>query len=419
MKICILCIGSHGDIRPYVALANGLKANGHDVWIASHQKAQSLCQKYNLDFKLVDGDLTEAIHSEETQEKLKSIFVLPQITQLFRNVLKIQLPMSLEAAANADLLIYSPVAFAGPHLAEYLKIPTICMHVLPEIRTKCHSSYLFPRQKSYTGLKHYLGHFVSEQFLWQPIRAPINKWRKKQLGMRKMHFLGFRNDKIRQEIPEIVAFSPSLIPRPIDWPSKIEMTNFCLLREGENWTPPKDLENFLDNDQPTIYVGFGSLTEACEKSTVKKIIDALIKKNIRAVVHGKLRGLKELELPASIFPLDYAPHDWLFPRVKAVIHHGGIGTTAAGLYAGKPTWIIPFVWDQFYWGQKIFDLGIGPKPIPVYNIDTAPLMLNLDDLLSQSTYQQNASKFRTQLQSEPDGVQMTINSINNILATRI
>jgi UDP:flavonoid glycosyltransferase YjiC (YdhE family) len=384
------------------------------VWIASHQKAQLLCEQYNLPFKLVDGDLTEAT-SPEAQEQLKGIFILPKIMRLFRDVLKLQLPMSLEAAKGADVIIYSPVAFAGPHIAEYLKIPAICMHVLPEIRSKKHSSYLFPKQKSYTGLRYYLGHFLSEQLLWQPIRAPVNKWRK-QLGLRKWHFLGFRNDPANTSIPEIIAFSPTLIPRPTDWPSKIQMTNFCLLHEGKEWTPPPVLEEFLK--EPAIYIGFGSLTPACHPSTVKKIIATLIKNNIRAVVHSGLPGLDEIDLPKTIFPLKYAPHDWLFPRVKAVVHHGGIGTTAAALHAGKPCWIIPFVWDQFFWGQKIFDMGVGPSPLPVYKLEEEQLALKLKELLSKEGYRETAQNYMFQLKSEPDGVQATVDMIHDFFKFR-
>ncbi|MBA3816606.1 MAG: glycosyltransferase family 1 protein [Parachlamydiaceae bacterium] len=419
MKFCILCIGSHGDIRPYVALGVGLKAEAHEVWIASHKKACSLCEKYNLNFKLVDGDLTELINSENTQKELKGN-ILSKILKImcaFKKILKIQLPMSLDAAAGADVLIYSPAAFAGPHIAEYLRIPSFLMHLQPEIRTKFHPSHLFPNQKSLKGINFLLGHFLSEQLFWQPIRRYVNKWRKEILGIKKMHFLGPKYDPLSKNTHTLVAFSHHLIPRPIDWGPHIHMTNFCLLNESENWSPPQELEKFLRSQETIVYLGFGSLTEACHIDTVREIIDVLAKKNFGAIVQANLPGLKDIALPPTIFPLIYAPHDWLFPRVKAVIHHGGVGTTAAGLYAGKPTLIMPFVWDQFNWGKMVEDLGVGPKYLSINKFNKEKFSYNLEKLVSDPLYQHNALKIMNKLNTEDNGIKKNVNRIFEILAT--
>lgn len=413
MKFCILCIGSHGDIRPYVALGSGLKAKGHDVWIASHKKALPLCQKYDLNFKLVDGDLTELINSENTQKELKGSIVLKilKIMRAFKEVLNIQLPTSLKAVLGADVLIYSPAAFAAPHLAEFLNIPSILIHLQPEISTKFHASHLFPNQKFLRRA----GHFISEQILWQPIRKHINQWRARDLNIKKMHFLGPKHDVKTRNTPTLVTFSRHLIPPPKDWGKHVQMTNFCCLKEGKNWKAPPHLDRFLESYPSTIYLGFGSLTEACHKSTVKKIIDVLSQKKCPIVVQANLPGLNQIALPSHILPIEYAPHDWLFPRIKAVIHHGGIGTTAAGLYAGKPTLIMPFVWDQFFWGKMIADLNIGPKQLPINQFNSEAFSEKIDHLLTYPDYEKNALKMMHQLNSEPDGIDITIEQIMNIV----
>ena len=129
MKFTLLCIGSHGDIRPYIALGIGLKEKGHEVTIASHAKARLLSEKYGLNFKLVEGDLTEMIGKERGHEILwggkgKKWLQFFSIMKEFKRVLEIQLPASLEASSDADVLIYSPASFAGPHLGEYFSIPS-------------------------------------------------------------------------------------------------------------------------------------------------------------------------------------------------------------------------------------------------------------------------------------------------------
>lgn len=222
MKFGILCVGSHGDILPYVALGIKLKAKGHHVCIATHKKAESLCRKHGLEFSLVEGDLTEIsnptrIPSILNSSGLKKLTTLRFIMRLFKDHLKQQLDSSQEAIKGVDVLIYSPAAFAGPHLAEYYKIPTFRMPLQPEIRTKEHPSCIISLPLFLGKWGHLIGHFVSEQMFWQPIRSQINQWRKEKLKIRKMHFLGPSIDLFSRHISTLVAFSPKLMPFPSDW----------------------------------------------------------------------------------------------------------------------------------------------------------------------------------------------------------
>jgi sterol 3beta-glucosyltransferase len=189
VKYCILCIGSYGDVFPYVALALKLKEEGHEVRIAAHPQAQPLCSRLGLDFSPVGGDLADLPQSETKgifeATGLKKLPAVWKLMRLFKKMIPIQLTDSLHAAKGADVLIYSPAAFAGPHLAEYLDVPGFRMVLQPELRTKEHPSCLVPMPNCLGAFGNRLSHVISEQSLWQPIRSEVNRWRKKELAMQK------------------------------------------------------------------------------------------------------------------------------------------------------------------------------------------------------------------------------------------
>ncbi len=409
MKFTLLCVGSHGDFRPYIALGIALKEKGHEVTIGSHAKARHLCEKYHLNFRLVEGDLTELIGKERGHEILwggkgKLWLQLMGIMKEFKRVLEMQLPTSLQAASDADVLIYGPSAFAGPHLGEYLSIPSFLMQLQPDSPTKHVPCCLFSGFEKWGKAGCLLSHFIARQQLWQPIRKEINRWRQNELGLKKMSFFG------PKRLPTLVAFSSQLVPRPSDWGNHVHMTSFCRIENEKDWTPPDSLAQFLSSGD-VLYVGFGSLTEACHPSIVEKIINVLTKKKIKTVISAHLPTLDPSKLPSWIYPLDYAPHDWLFPRVAAVVHHGGVGTLAAGLYAGKPTLIVPFIVDQPYWGRFIERKELGPKPLSPFSFTELEFEKRLDQLLTHSKYKENAELIKNALDNEKNGAEFTIESI--------
>lgn len=421
MKFCILCIGSHGDIRPYIALGVALKKKGHDVRIASHAKAKFLCTKYDLDFFQVDGDLTELMQTERGKEVLwgngGKIAFLKDLMIEFKKVLRLQLPMSLDAAQGTDVLIYSPAAFAGPHLSEYLGIPSFLMNLQPDFPTKHFPSCLFPKMQKFGAIGCLLSYFLADQQFWLPIRSSINRWRRQTLKLGNMHIFGPKHDSATKNTPRVIACAPNLVPRPTDWPPHIQMTGFCRLMEGTSWQPSENLLQFMQQ-KVELYLSFGSLNDALLPSLVTRIVNVLIKKQIRTIIHSTLVGLNQNDLPDWIFPLDYVPHDWLLPQVTTIVHHGGIGTTSAGLYAGCPTLIMPFVVDQFFWGDAIERLKLGPTPLPIKSFDEETFSQRLEDLLHNADYQKNASKMKEQLLQSPDGSEMAVNCIFSYLASK-
>ncbi|KAF3542622.1 hypothetical protein DY000_02003755 [Brassica cretica] len=161
-------------------------------------------------------------------------------------------------------------------------------------------------------------------------------------------------------------WSPHLVPKPKDWGPQIDVVGFCFLDLASNYEPPAELVEWLEAGDKPIYIGFGSLPVQEPEVMTEIIVEALQRTKQRGIINKGWGGLGNLKEPKDfVYLLDNVPHDWLFPRCKAVVHHGGAGTTAAGLKAACPTTIVPFFGDQPFWGERVHDRGVGPPPIPV------------------------------------------------------
>jgi sterol 3beta-glucosyltransferase len=165
-------------------------------------------------------------------------------------------------------------------------------------------------------------------------------------------------------LPLLYCYSPSIVPAASDWNNCNHVTGCWFLDREAEWQPPCELVDFLQAGPAPVYVGFGSMYSANPEVVTGMVLQALARAKQRGILQTSWGGLSNADLPDDVFAVDSIPHDWLFPQMAAVVHHGGSGTTAAGLRAGMPTVIIPFFADQPFWGARVFELGAGPAPIP-------------------------------------------------------
>jgi sterol 3beta-glucosyltransferase len=214
-------------------------------------------------------------------------------------------------------------------------------------------------------------------------------------------------------MPILYGFSPSVIPAPADWTGNTHVTGYWFVDEVKNWQPPSALIDFLQSGPAPVYIGFGSMSNRNPEQTADLVIQALERINQRAILLSGWGGLQRANVPDSIFMLDSVPHSWLFPRVSAVVHHGGASTTAAGLRAGVPSVIVPFFGDQPYWGQRIAELGVGPKPIPRRKLTIEHLADSIQVVLTNKDMRQCAAKLGKQIQSE-DGIASSVEIIHQL-----
>jgi UDP:flavonoid glycosyltransferase YjiC (YdhE family) len=200
----------------------------------------------------------------------------------------------------------------------------------------------------------------------------------------------------------LVPVSPAVYePNPL-WEPYHRVVGYWFAEAPNQWKPSADLLSFLENGNPPVAISLGamSLGDSDAVESVSLFVDAIQQAEVRAIIQGWEAGIKQLALPQSIYATGSLPHSWLLPHCSGIVHHGGYGTTAAGFRAGIPALVIPHLADQFYWGQRVFELGVGPQPVRRVNLETNVLIASLDDLVRNEKLKITASNLGEQIRSE-------------------
>lgn len=251
---------------------------------------------------------------------------------------------------------------------------------------------------------------------WQGLGDVVNNFREYTLGLAPLSTLTATGLLARLKVPQTYCWSPALIPKPSDWASHISITGFCFLGVGDSYQPEPGLKAFLDAGPTPIYIGFGSIVVDDPTEMTRLLFDAVKRSGQRALISKGWGGLGEndaVPVPNGVYLLGNCPHDWLFQRVSCVIHHGGAGTTAAGIALGKPTIIVPFFGDQSFWGLMVAKAGAGPDPID-HKLLTAENLADAISMALRPDVQQRAQKLG-RLVSEECGDQQTAESFQDRL----
>jgi sterol 3beta-glucosyltransferase len=404
MQIAVIALGSRGDVQPYVALAKGLKAAGHQVRLLSHENFAGLANAHGLEFCPMYGNVQEIVESPQMRELLEKGNFLAISRYTAKEAKRAALQWAetgLEACQGMDLLLAGVGGvFLGLSLSEKLGIPLIPAYVFPFTATKDFPGALFPRSLARLGgMVNWLSHQVVKQILWQGSRSGDTAVRKQVLQIPAAPFFG---PQPSDRYPTLYGFSPAVIPKPADW-QNTAVTGYWFLDAAPDWMPPASLTEFLEAGEPPVYIGFGSMGSRNPEATANLVLQAVEKAGRRSILLSGWGGLRAENVPDSVYLIDSVPHDWLFPRMAAVVHHGGAGTTAAGLRAGVPTAIVPFFGDQDFWGQKVKELGVGTAPIPRKQLTVERLAGAIQTAVSDPVMHQRAANLGTKIRNE-DGI---------------
>ena len=254
--------------------------------------------------------------------------------------------------------------------------------------------------------------------MWQGLGDLVNRFRVKTLGLEPVSTLWAPGQLFRLKVPYTYLWSPGLIPKPADWGPEIDITGFVFLDLASSFKPPDTLTSFLDAGDPPVYIGFGSIVVDDPDKFTSLIFEAVKKSGVRALVSKGWGGLgDENNTPDNVYMLENTPHDWLFPRVSAVVHHGGAGTTAIGLKCGKPTIIVPFFGDQPFWGAMVAKAGAGAEPIPYKRLTAEKLAAGIEVLLMEKT-KAHAEQIARDIEAEGDGALNAVKSFHRSLPVR-
>ena len=404
MKIHIYGIGSRGDVQPTLALAKGLQAAGHEVALVASVDFADWVRSHGVTFIPIDMNMQQIVGSELGRSWIESGRNPLEEFRNLRRVLELSAdeitPGLLETARGADVLVsgFTSGVFLAP-VAEKLGVRHISAALQPTQPTRAGWGNFFAvRPQDYTA-PNLMGSFVFRHVMWWVGKDRANQYRE-ELGLQPQDRRAYMDTWLA--VPQVLGVSRHVLPRPDDYPPHVKIAGYWFLDEPE-YTPPDDLQAFLDAGPPPVYVGFGSMAQGDPRHITELIFEALDQSGSRGIVYKGWAGLGADEVPETVYLLDGAPHSWLFPRMAGVVHHGGAGTTAAALRAGVPSTVVPHFSDQPYWGRRVHELGVGAAPIPRQKLSADNLAAAMHQMRTSSGMQQQARLLSEKIRAE-DGI---------------
>jgi len=398
MKILIPTIGTRGDVQIFIALAQGLKRAGHTVTVASHPVMQTLVETHGVTFAPIgpNVDLGREVAAIRHQAR-NSIVGLISGMRFGFNVLERSQADILALCHATDLVIVPTAVAAGKNEAELLHRPYLSVTLMP---------WAIPWDDYQRPLVKRLAYGAIDGLVALMTTLPLNQMRKR-LGLPPVGKEGFTSPRLN-----LVPISPAVFAPNPHWEPRHRLVGYWFAETPIAWKPPAGLLAFLDAGSPPILVSLGamSLGEEDALENARLFVETIQQAGQRAIIQGWEAGLKQLQLPETIFAAGSLPHDWLLPRCSGLVHHGGFGTTAAGLRAGIPHFVIPSIADQFYWGQRVRELGLGLPFIPRPRLNSQNLTAALTELVENVSLRETAAELAEKIRAEA-GVETAVSLI--------
>lgn len=400
-KILIPTIGTRGDVQPYIALASQLNQAGHRAVVATHPCMRTLVDSYGVEFTPIGPDI------DIGDEAAKIRADAPHWIVGFMRVMKFTFKM-LEAshadilalARDAQLMIVSHSA-AGSIEADQLGIQKISVTLFPQaIPVKDSSESFFKRM-------------IGAAAGWGMglmMKRPLDRIRRR-LGVPPMGPEGITSTTLN-----LIPISPHVIAQDPRWEDRHQMTGYWFAEPPQVWSPPEDLVRFLSAGEPPVVINLGAMALGKEEdqSVVDLTLSSIEKSGVRAILQGWNEQLSQRALPDTVFHAGSVPHTWLLPLAAGFVHHGGFGSTAAAFQAGIPALVIPHIIDQFLWGQKVEELGVGISPIPRKELTKIKFTAALVQLVSDTKMHENAEKLGILIRQE-NGLDKALRLIEMVL----
>jgi len=414
MHITIFVYGTWGDIRPHVVLGMALQKAGHEVQVVASPGYEQWVRDRDLGFYPLTTDVNT--FARENADLMDKGFI-SQLQTLRTRIAPLLVQMGLEVMeATRDSDVLMTVEFGASLLLDVItanKLKPIFINPAPINPTRTSNTVLpaKPGWFPFEGWYNRLGYTVLRQSSWRALAGGRNPLAK-QLGLPKSGYKDFR--AVVDTAPALTTVSRHVFQRPADWDDRWQVTGF-LFDDDPTWAPPQDLVNFLETDEAPVYIGFGSMPDSKPQATTRMIMDAVRKAGKRAVILTGWAGLGANDVPENIHILKYAPHSWLFPKMAAVVHHGGSGTTASGMRAGVPTIVIPHQGDQGFWGRTVKRLGVGTNPIPRKKLTVESLAAAITEATTNRAMQVNARALGEKISAE-DGLEEAIKWVERFLS---
>ena len=415
-KITIITAGTRGSVQGVLALALGLRDAGHQVKMCAGENLKSYVLEKGVEYAHLDDKVQGLANAnefiEQTQHKskmLESIRTTYHVARNFRPSVVRMLHSAWEAVQGSDAIVYRPHATGGHMLAQRLGVPSFLVEPAPLVTpTREFRNFMLPDLP--------LGNLYNRisYSLFDMATSPLHRALRK--GARGLPGAGNGHAAANgRHFTVFNTFSPHVLDRPRDWPEWSKIVGWLFIPTPSDWAPPRELVQFLEAGPPPVYVGFGSMARDPQKTT-EMVLETVKATGYRFLLATGWGGLDPGQLPDRVFQIRSVPHDWLFPRVAAVVHHSGAGTVGNGLHAGKPTVCCPFLGDQYFWGDAVYRLGAGPRPIPRHELNAERLTEAIRLVMTDQDMCERARRLGQKLRPE-NGVARAIEIIETQLET--
>lgn len=402
MKIIIAAIGSRGDVQPYINLSWGLQVAGHDVTLATNPTMCSLVAAHQVKSAPIGPavDMGQAGARLMAQSFNNMWIGMLRVMSLGARLVEEAYPDVLRLCQKADLLVTTDTG-SGIAEAESLGLPWISVTLQP-------ARVPLPDPNP-TLINRMVWPVLAKAFI-----APTNRFRKR-VGAPPVKDITDLMSKRMILLP----VSRHVAPPDPRWPGHVKHTGYWFNRHEENWAPPPDLLDFLGNGAKPIAVSLGVMSMSGKQARMGAaiVLQSILQSGVRAIIQGWDEVLRGQELPATVFHTGHLPHSWLFEQASAVIHHGGFGTTASVLRSGVPGIVVPHVIDQFYWGQRVFELGVGPKFITRGSLSAFNLSEAISQALNDTGIRDRAAALGKNIRSEGDGTVQAVCLIEQLASS--
>lgn len=401
MRIVIPTIGSRGDVQPYIALAQKLAQRGHDATLASHPVMRTLVESHGVAFAPIgpDIDLAREVAAIRGRARVAAMGLIKAMGFGF-DVLERSHDDILALCREANLVVVPTAIAAGKNEAELLNRPYVSVTLMP---------WAIPWDDPGRPLLKRAAYGAIDWAISRITTAPLNRIRKRQ-GLPPVGEEGFTSPRLN-----LVPVSPAVYPPNPRWDQHHRIVGFWFAEQPAGWQPPADLLAFLDAGDPPLLITLGSmyLGNGGARDTAALFVESIRQTGTRAIIQSWQADMQELALPPGVHVAGALPHDWLMPRCAAVVHHGGFGTTSAGLRAGIPALLVPHVADQYYWGQHLRQLGVSPAPIPLPKLRREGLTAGLAELVHNDELRTKARALGERIRAE-NGLDNAVDLIENL-----
>ena len=397
MRATIVAIGSTGDVAPYLGVGQHLAERGHHVRVATHRSSGDWVTAAGLEFAVLPTEPREMM-TEELAARLRrgGPRASRAVADAFAPAVETLAERIDALTDDCDVMLTSMLAWTGLCSADARGIPSLALHLQPLHPTREFAPFPLGVRSLGGPLNGLLGRSVHAA-VFKPFLTLVDDIRARQGQPRRsarQHL-----DFLTTKVPTLHGFSPQVVPRPRDWRPGLEVVGSWAPPPRPEWAHAPDVADFIESGPAPVYIGFGSMRPAPDAQLARLLTDAVRSARVRAVVDsGWTDGLHfDSDDVLSVSGID---HRWLFPRVAAVVHHAGAGTTGAAVASGVPSVTVPVAHDQPFWARRLHDLGVAARPVPARKLSGASLSAAIVEAVTSHAMRSRAEALAARVSSD-------------------